>query len=175
MPKNRNRSLKTNLESIAPSEAARLWKESRIDEVAEATLELQSCHVRQFIEWLSEEGIDDMQEVSAKTIFQFKLDIKPGIKQNTLAQRISTIRRFLYFCVSLDSLDPNVPERIDLPPRNEQARTVTLETEQAQRACHRIVLMILLAGCYKLKSPCTWCTLFLDLLSYDKSEVWHRC
>jgi ferritin len=80
MPKNRNRSLKTNLESIAPSEAARLWKESRIDEVAEATLELQSCHVRQFIEWLSEEGIDDMQEVSAKTIFQFKLDIKPGIK-----------------------------------------------------------------------------------------------
>jgi integrase len=122
------------LEPIVPKEAVRLWKESRIDEVAKATLELQGFHVEEFVEWLSAEGMEDIREVSARTVHEFRLGIKSELAQNTVAQRVGTVARFLRFCVSIDAVDPSVPERIEVPNRRGEPRTETLEPEQAEDA-----------------------------------------
>lgn len=125
---------RTDLEPLTPMEAARLWKESRLDELAQATLEVQGYHIDQFTEWLIDEGIEDMRDITARTVHRFRLSISGDVQQNTLAQRIGTVKRFLRFCASIDGVDPDVVERIELPPREGQPRTETIETETAEEA-----------------------------------------
>lgn len=125
---------RTDLEPITPEEAARLWRESKMDELADATLELQGFHIDQFVEWLDSNEIDDMRDVSARTVHRFRLDIKGEIAQSTLSQRVSTVRRFLEFCSSIEAVDPAVPERIEIPNRNTEARDEKLEADHADAA-----------------------------------------
>lgn len=125
---------RTDLEPISPEEAERLWRESKIGELADATLELQGFHISKFTEWLASEDIEDMRDVTARTVHRFRLYIKGNIAQSTLSQRVSTIRRFLTFCASIDAIDPAVPERIDLPSRSTESRDEKLETEHADAA-----------------------------------------
>ncbi|WP_162562383.1 tyrosine-type recombinase/integrase [Salinigranum rubrum] len=122
---------RSGLEALTPEDAARLWVESRMDELAAATLKLQRFHVDQFTTWLEEENITDMRDVTARTVHSFRLQIKADIAQSTLAQRVSTVRRFLQFCASIDAINPSVPERVELPKRDPQAREEILETEAA--------------------------------------------
>jgi len=126
---------RTDLEPLTPEEAARLWAESKMDELADATLELQRNQIHAFVDWLeTTTDTDDMREVSARTVHRFKLDIKSDLAQSTLSQRIGIVRRFLRFCVSIDAVDPSVPERVELPKRDGEARTEMLDSEQAESA-----------------------------------------
>lgn len=125
---------RTDLEPITPKEAARLWRESKMDELADATLELQGFHIDQFVEWLDSEGLEDVRDITARTVHRFRLDIKSEIAQSTLSQRVSTIRRFLTFAASIEAVDPAIPERIEVPNRNTEARDENLEPDQAD-AC----------------------------------------
>ncbi|WP_455429316.1 tyrosine-type recombinase/integrase [Haloarcula sediminis] len=124
----------TTLEPIVPTEAKRLWLESHIDEWADATMQLQRFHVDEFTEWLAEREIDDMRDVSGRTVHRFRLDIKEGLAQSTLSQRISTVQRFLSFCASIDAIDPSVPERIEQPSRGRDVRDEKLGDDQAEAA-----------------------------------------
>lgn len=123
-----------NLEPLEPEEAEHLWRESRQDELAESTMKLQSYHISQFTEWLLERDIDDMRDLTGRTVHRFKLAIKSDLEQNTVAQRVSTVVRFLQFCVSIDAVAPHVPEQIELPKRGGQARTESFEPEAAEAA-----------------------------------------
>lgn len=125
---------KNRLEPLTPSEAYNLWRESKIDEFAQATMETQSFHLEQFTEWLEAREIDDMRDLTGRTVHRFKLDIKSDLAQSTLAQRVSTVVRFLEFCASIDAVPPHVPEQIELPKRQGDARTESLEPEQAEAA-----------------------------------------
>jgi len=125
---------KTNLEPTTPDEAARLWAEQKMDEVARATLELQRTQINQFVDWLADEGIDDMREVTARTVHRYHTDIKAEYAQSTVSQRVATARRFLAFCVSIDAVDPSVPERIELPNRQSETRDEMLDEDQAEAA-----------------------------------------
>ena len=125
---------RTDLEPITPKEAARLWRESKTGELADATLELQGFHIDQFIDWLESDDTEDMRDVTARTVHRFRLDIKGEIAQSTLSQRVSTVRRFLQFCSSIEAVDPSVPERIEIPNRNTEARDEKLEADHADAA-----------------------------------------
>jgi site-specific recombinase XerD len=127
-------STRTDLQPLSPEEAARFWRESKMDELADATLELQGRHIDQFTDWLIDEDITDLREVSARTVHRFRLAIKSDLSQSTLSQRIGTVRRFLRFCTSLDAVHPETVERIDVPDREGAIRTETLEAEDADAA-----------------------------------------
>lgn len=123
------------LEPLEPKEAERLWRESREHELAESTLQLQGYHVSQFTDWLIEErDVDDLRDLSGRTVHRFKLSIQGDLKQNTVAQRVSTVVRFLQFCASIDAVAPHVPEQVELPKRNGEPRTESLEPETAKNA-----------------------------------------
>jgi site-specific recombinase XerD len=135
MPNHANASHdRTDLQPLAPADAVRLWIESHVDDWAVATRDLQSYHVEEFTDWLTDDGVDDMRDVSARTVHRFRLEIKNDLAQATLSQRISTVRRFLKFCVSVDAVAPSVPERIEIPKRDGNARTESLETDHAEAA-----------------------------------------
>ncbi|KAA9399977.1 site-specific integrase [Haloarcula sp. CBA1130] len=124
----------TDLQAITPVEALRLYLESKVDEWATATKELQQFHLNEFVEWLAEEDIDDMRNISARTVHRFRLNIKGDIAQSTLSQRVSSVRRFLQFCTTIDAVSPSVPERVEIPNRDTEARTETLEADHAEAA-----------------------------------------
>ncbi len=108
--------------------------ETKIDEWSQATEKVERFRVELFVEWLGEQDIDDMRDVSGRTVNRFRLEIKEGIKRNTLGRRISTARRFLSFCASIDAVDPSVPERVEMPSHDETARTESLDDDQAEAA-----------------------------------------
>jgi len=72
-----------------------------------------------------------MREVSARTVHRFRIEIKDDLAQSTLSQRIGIVRRFLTFGVSIDAVDPSVPERVELPNRDGTARSEMLDEDQA--------------------------------------------
>jgi site-specific recombinase XerD len=124
----------TNLEAIRPDEAKRLWLETKVDEWSQATEKVERFRVELFIDWLAENEIADMRDVSARTVHRFHLDVKDGIARTTLGRRIGTVRRFLAFCTSIDAVDSSVPERIEMPNHDDVARTEALDESQAEAA-----------------------------------------
>lgn len=117
-----------DLEPLEPKEAEQLWRDSRENELAESTLQLQGYHVQQFTDWLVEErDVDDMRELTGRTVHRFKLAIQVNLQQNT-------VMRFLQFCASIDAVHPHVPEQIELPKRNGEPRSESLNPEDAETA-----------------------------------------
>jgi site-specific recombinase XerD len=122
-----------SLEPLQPSKAKRLYEESRVDELASRTLDLQRRHISEFVEWCEEESMDNMNDISARTVHEFKLAIKGDIGQRTLSLRIGTVRTFLRFCEGIDAVKGGTAERIILPKRTNNARDEMLDPDMAER------------------------------------------
>jgi len=120
------------LESLAPAKAESLYLESRSDELADRSLELHEKHVGSFVEWYTDKGgAEDMNDLTARTIHEYKLHIKDGFEQSTVSIYLSTVRQFVAFCESIDGVPRGVSEQIVLPNRDRNARTEMLEPETA--------------------------------------------
>jgi site-specific recombinase XerD len=125
-----NRTAQT-LEPLEPPRAKSLYLESRCNELAERSLELHEKHVGSFVDWCAENGIENMNDVSARTVHEYQLDIKSGFAQSTLSIYLSTVRQFIQFCEGIDGVTGGVSERIVLPDRDRRARTEMLESNDA--------------------------------------------
>lgn len=120
------------LESLEPAKAKSLYLESRSDELANRSLELHEKHIGSFVDWYTDTSADaDMNDLTARTVHEYKLYIKDGFAQSTLSIYLSTVRQFVKFCESLNAVNSGVAERIVLPDRDRNARTETLEEEDA--------------------------------------------
>lgn len=120
------------LEPLEPAEAMALYIESREDELAERTLELQEKHLRSFVDWCKEEGIRNMNEVTARTVHEYRLHIKRKWANSTVSIHLTTIRQFIQFCESIDGVAGGVAEKIQLPSREENSRDEKLESDDAE-------------------------------------------
>lgn len=119
------------LEPLAPTKAKSLYLKSRKDELADRSLYLYEKHLGAFVDFCDREGIDNMNDVSARTVHEYRLDIADELSQSTLSIYISTVRQFVQFCESIDAVAPNTAERIVLPDRERNARSETLEADEA--------------------------------------------
>ncbi len=120
-------------QTLEPTKAKSLYLESRSDELADRSLELHEKHIGSFVEWYldkAEEG-EDMNDVTARTVHEYHLHIKDGFAQSTLSIYLSTVRQFVKFCESIDAVAGGVSEKIVLPDRDRNARTETLESDDA--------------------------------------------
>ncbi|MFC6990198.1 tyrosine-type recombinase/integrase [Haloplanus sp. GCM10025708] len=119
------------LEPLEPAKAKSLYLKSRRDELAARSLELHEKHVGSFVDFCDREGIDNMNGVSARTVHEYRLEIAERLSQSTLSIYLSTVRQFVAFCESIDAVAPNTAERIVLPDRNRNARSETLDADDA--------------------------------------------
>lgn len=121
------------LEPLEATRAMSLYLESRSDELADRSLELHEKHIGSFVDWYSEKGAEgeNMNDVTARTVHEFRLHIKDGFAQSTLSIYLSTVRQFVEFCESVDAVVGGVSDKIVLPDRDRNARTETLEEDQA--------------------------------------------
>jgi site-specific recombinase XerD len=119
------------LEPLAPARAKSLYLDSRNDELATRSLELHEKHLTSFVEWCDDEEIPDMNDVTARTVHEYRLSLNDGYAQSTLSIYLSTVRQFIRFCEGFDAVAGGTAERIVLPDRERNARTEMLESDDA--------------------------------------------
>lgn len=119
------------LEPLAPNRAKSLYLQSRRDELAERSLKLHEKHVKSFVDWCNSNDIQNMNDITARNIHEYKLDIKEGFAQSTLSIYLSTIRQFIGWAESIDAVAGGVSEKIVLPDRDPKSRTEMLESDKA--------------------------------------------
>lgn len=123
----------STLEPLSPSKAEELYLQSRENELADRSLELHEKHVGSFVDWYLNEGEkgENMNDVTARTVHEYKLYIKEKFAQSTLSIYLSTVRQFVEFCESIDAVAAGTSQKIVLPNRDRNARTEMLESDDA--------------------------------------------
>lgn len=121
------------LEPLEPTEAKSLYLESRSNELADRSLELHEKHVGSFVEWYTDKAGEEanMNDVTARTVHEYRLHIKDGFAQSTLSIYLSTVRQFVEFCESIEAVAGGVSDKIVLPDRDRNARTEMLDSDEA--------------------------------------------
>jgi len=125
----------TMLDSIAPNEAVQVYLDDRKPEVTQNTLYEHKCRLNRFLEWSREEGVDDMNEVTRRTVHAYKQYRADEVAPTTLEHEIRTFRIFLRFCESINGVADGVASSLSIPKasRNERSRDVSLSERRAER------------------------------------------
>ena len=96
------------LEPLAPTRAKSLYLKSTKGELAERSLELHDKHVGSFVEFCDERGIENMNDLTARTVDEYRLEIGEDYQQSTVSIYLSTVRQFVQFCEGMNAVAPNV-------------------------------------------------------------------
>ncbi|WP_436927115.1 tyrosine-type recombinase/integrase [Halosimplex amylolyticum] len=132
-----------DLISIPPQEAVDLHLDSLEDTSADWTETSHRSHLRAWVEWCREEGgIDSMDEVTGRDIYEFRRWRRNGgysrgedeIAARTIHTALSTLRAFLRTCASIEAVREDLFEKVQLPTlsRNEQVSDSWLPPERVQ-------------------------------------------
>jgi site-specific recombinase XerD len=122
------------LQPIDPESAVEMYLNEREPEVADKTLENIRNHLGHFTEWCAEEGITDTTELTGRRLHDYRLWRQEGIAQTTLSINLSSLRKFLRWCASIDAVPEGLDQKVVLPSRTREseARDTMLEADRAQ-------------------------------------------
>lgn len=138
------------LEPISPQEAEEMYLDERKEDARYATLRTIEDGVGLFVEWAEEAGIDDMNDIRGRQLRRFKNWCKETSENNTVSLNgiMSVLRRFLVFCVDIEGVFSDVPDKTPMPnvpddedvcydkPSDEEV-TAALEFLETHEPCSR--------------------------------------
>ncbi|WP_254839892.1 tyrosine-type recombinase/integrase [Natronomonas marina] len=116
---------------LEPSEALEMYVAVREPEVRESTIRSIRSRVGLFVEWCEREGIQQLYELDGMDLHRYRLKTARDVAKLTLISRLSSVRMFLRWARSVDAVEPELPERIEIPD-GERARTRYLESGAAE-------------------------------------------
>jgi site-specific recombinase XerD len=124
------------LEPIEPEKAVDLYLAQKIEDASERTVQAHNYRLQKFLEWCETEGITNLNELTGRSLYEYRLWRKEDGDLNTVSLRtqLCTLRAFMRFCESIDAVEPDLHDEILLPSldTNEDARTEMLDPERAQ-------------------------------------------
>ena len=131
-------STQTNeLEPIEPTDALELFIDKRkSNNRSPSTITSNRSHLGIFVEWLYDQGIRDMNDLTGRDVFKYrqKREHEDGLAPASLKGQISTIRMFLRFCEEIEALPQDFHRRVD--PVNlsvgEEISDVAIDVEEAK-------------------------------------------
>ncbi|WP_394739455.1 tyrosine-type recombinase/integrase [Natronococcus roseus] len=125
-----------NLEPLTPTEAKDMFLADRHGQVAERTVQADDYRLRHFIRWTEENGIDNLNDLSGRTLHKFRLWRKEDgdLNKVSLRTQLKSLRVFIKWCESIDAVEEGLHEKILLPTpsKEEERREETLRTGQAE-------------------------------------------
>jgi site-specific recombinase XerD len=126
------------LEPIDPSKAVDLYLAQREDDATDRTVQAHRYRLKHFIRWCGEEGVTNLNELTGRRLYEYRLWRKDDGDLNAVSLRtqLSTLRAFVRFCESIDAVEEHLHERIVLPTLDaeEDVREETLDAERAEKA-----------------------------------------
>jgi len=113
-----------NLEPISPQEAVELYLDDRADELRRSSRRSIQSGLEIFVEWTESQNITNMNEISGRELRRFKAWRKDrnNISLVSLNGTLSILRRFLVFCVQIEGVEEQIPDKVPLPnvPEDEE-------------------------------------------------------
>ncbi|WP_237560581.1 tyrosine-type recombinase/integrase [Halostella litorea] len=128
-------SVTDDLEPIGPREAVEMWLDHQRSTRAETTIETYEYRLAPFVDWCEEEGIDDLSELSSRDVFEYESTRRgEDLAVSTLNNQIGTLKLFLGFCVRIEAVSEDLPQKIEVPTSEEFRAMVSQEKLKATRA-----------------------------------------
>ncbi len=125
------------LEPLEPKEAVDLYLAQRRDNASDRTVQAHRYRLKHFLRWCDTEGITNLNNLSGRSLQQFRLWRRDDGDLNTVSLRtqLSTLRAFIRFCETIDGVEKDLHDKIVLPTLDdgEDARDDTLEAERAEK------------------------------------------
>lgn len=125
-----------DLEPISPRDAFDWYLEHRRDDLRVATRRKHTSALGAFVDWTDETGIDNMNDVSGRTLMEFKTWRKndTGIQTISLNGTLGVLSVFLQFCEDIDAVHTDLHERVPLPnvPSDEEVNEFVPETDEVR-------------------------------------------
>ncbi|KAA9406247.1 site-specific integrase [Haloarcula sp. CBA1131] len=125
------------LESLEPEKAVELYLAQREEDSSERTVQAHWYRLKHFVRWCEQENVTDMNELSGRKLYEFRVWRRDDGDLNTVSLRtqLSTLRAFIRFCESIDGVEKELHDKVVLPTLDdgEDARDDTLEGERAQK------------------------------------------
>lgn len=125
------------IDPIDPRTVLQMYLQSRQSELADSSLEAHRRRLNLFCQWCEEEGIDSLAELDPRDLHEFRVWRQQGVRKDsispeTLRTALLTLRVYLRFAVSIDAADPELHERLILPPEAKRSREEMLDTDHAE-------------------------------------------
>ncbi|WP_229109451.1 tyrosine-type recombinase/integrase [Halapricum desulfuricans] len=129
----------STLDPITPREALEMYCNDIDGELSPNSVQAKRYQLGFFVDWC--EGADNdetarvenLNEITGRDFTRFKNWRSDGINKVTLRTNLSALRTFMRFCVSIDAVDPSIPEKINVPTLDygENERETFLSHERA--------------------------------------------
>lgn len=124
-----------NLERLEPERGVELYLQQRQDDAAESTIRAHKGRLKHFLRWCDREDIDNLNELTGRRLYEFRLWRKEDGDLSTISVRtqLSTLRAFIKFLETIDAVDNDLHNDVTMPQlkQGEDARDVMLESDRA--------------------------------------------
>ncbi|QAU13522.1 site-specific integrase [Halorubrum sp. BOL3-1] len=122
----------SKLEPITPRDALELYCDDMEGELSPNSVRQKRYQLSKFVEWCEGINADDprienLNNITGRDFTRFKNWRSEGINKVTLRTNLSALRSFMRFCVSVDGVDPVIPQKINVP---------TLDTSENHNSEH---------------------------------------
>jgi site-specific recombinase XerD len=105
-------------------------------EIARSTHTNRTCHLKRFLEFLEQEGIEEFEEIDPMLCRKYKLHRRDvdDVRPTTLRNQLTTFRLFLRWAAQIGLIDKEIPESIIIPTPNleDKVRDTTIEPDRVQ-------------------------------------------
>ena len=123
-----------DLTQLDPYDALEMWLDRQRADKSEETVQSYFYRVRQFVDWLDDEGIRNLNDLSGRDVFRYDSSRRADdLSQSALNNQLGTIKLFLEFCVDVEAVPPELPAKVDVPTLSKAERS-NEEKLSAQRA-----------------------------------------
>lgn len=120
------------LEPLTPRQGAQDYLDGRTD-LTQSSKENHKYRLRRFVEWCEENEIENLNDVTGRTLHRFKVWRAEDVNNVTLKNQLGTIRVFLRFCEKMDAVQKDLSEKLELPELgiDEDVDDTTITSEEA--------------------------------------------
>ncbi|AUV82080.1 integrase [Salinigranum rubrum] len=124
-----------DLEPMTPCEGVEMYLDHRRGSLHERTIQSHHYRLKQFVEWLDDEGITNLNDLSGRTVerfFQYRR--KSGISETTIRGNSYTYRAYLQYCEAIEAVPDGLGEKVLIPEldKHQLSRNHDLRPERIQ-------------------------------------------
>ena len=125
----------SDLDPIEPSNALELYLTDRGGNLSEATITSHRSRLSTFVDWLDEQGIDNLNDLTGRMVKEYQLQRREETGWATVTEKtqMDTVRVFVRWAEGIEAVENDLSARVQSPDLGEgdNVRHEELDSETA--------------------------------------------